>query len=260
MAKRREFEIALLAVLTAALPGCAGKSIWPSWSSSKSSSSSQSMEELTAKNSAATKPPSSFSNGMKKTSDSIVSALTIKPKVIPAKDPTALDGKPTKLGPEIYVSAARIHENRGDMDAASAQYKKALELAPKDVSALVGLARLHDRQGQFAEAETLYKKAAEANPKSPLVWNDLGLCYARQKRLPEATSTLSRAVQLQPNNAMYRNNVATVLVEQGRLDEAWTQLSAVNDPATAHYNMGYLLHQHKHDGKAGEHLEQALVA
>ena len=55
MAKRRDLEIALLAVLTASLPGCAGQSIMPSWlggKSAASNSSSKSLDDLSAQNAA----------------------------------------------------------------------------------------------------------------------------------------------------------------------------------------------------------------
>lgn len=259
MAKRRDLEVALLAVLTAALPGCAGKSILPSWSSGKSNSdaSAKNLDDLGAKNSSGSS--NSIGSGLKKTGSSISSALTIKPKVTPAEDPTSLNGKSPKLGPEIYISGARLRESRGDVTGAAEQYKKALEVAPKDTTALVGLARLHDRQGQFAEAEKLYVKASQADPKNALIYNDLGLCYARQKRLPESMATLQKATQHAPQNAMYRNNLAIVLVEAGRVDEAWAQLTALSKPADAHYNLGYLLHKHQQDELAAQHLQNALA-
>lgn len=258
MAKRREFEIALVAILSATLTGCAGKSILPSWSSKSSSAdSSQAVQEYAAKNSSSS---SSIGSGLKKTGSAISDALTIKPKVTPAEDATSLNSKPVKLGPDIYISGARVHETRGNHAAAADQYRKALELAPKDMGALVGLARLYDRQGQFADAEKLYKQASEVDPKSALVANDLGLCYARQKRLDEATVMLTKATELQPQNPMYRNNMATVLVEQGRIDEAWAQLAVVSEPAVAHYNLAFLLHKREHDELAAQHLQQALAA
>jgi tetratricopeptide (TPR) repeat protein len=117
---------------------------------------------------------------------------------------------------------------------------------------------LHDRQQEFAQAEKLYRQAAAVDPKSALVHNDLGLCYARQKRLGEAQQSLEVAVKLQPLNKMYRNNLATVLMESGRQEEAWTHLVAVNEPAVAHYNMAFLLHQRKQDDAAAQHLHSAL--
>lgn len=255
MVTRRDWEIALAAALAVSVTGCAGRSILNPWSgrSSTAGSAATSVEDL-AKHQP--KQPSA----LEKAADSIADALTIEPKVIPPTDPTSLSSKPKKLDAEVFVRAARIHESRGNFAAAEAQYKKGLEVEPNDQSALVGLARLYDRQEHFAEAEKLYKQATSIDPNSALVWNDLGLCYARQKRFDDAVATLNTAIRLQPQNKMYRNNAATVLMEAGRHDEAWSHLSAVSEPAVAHYNMAYLLHQRRHDQLAMQHLEMALAS
>lgn len=245
MAKRRDWEVLFLAAVMAAAPGCAGKSIFP-WSS-KSQNSSSAFEELAAKNAKANQP-------------SWTEKLAIKPKVIPAKDQTSLSTEPVQLSAEVFIRAARIHEGRGNFAEAKDQYQKAIEHEPKSTTAIIGLARLHDRQQEFAEAEQRYRQAAQMEPNSALVWNDLGLCFARQKRSDEAIEMLERAIKLQPHNKMYRNNLATVLVEVGRTDTAWAHLTAVNEPAVAHFNMGFLLHKQQQNDVAAQHLQMALQA
>lgn len=244
MAKRRDLQLAFLAALVAVSPGCAGKPILP-WS--RQSNQPASLDDLAAKNAAANKP-------------SWTERFAMKPKVIPAQDPTTLGGKAAKPSADVFIGAARIHEGRGNFDDAKIQYHKALEADKNNITALVSLARLHDRQQQFADAEKLYRQAAQFDPKSALVWNDLGLCYARQQRLDEAARNIEHAIKLQPTNKMYRNNLATVLVEAGRIEEAWSHLAAANEPAVAHYNMGYLLHKRQYTAQAVEHLELALAA
>lgn len=246
MAKRRDLEVAFLAALLAAAPGCAGKPVLP-WGSKSTPASPTSLDELTAKNNAANKP-------------SWTERFAMKPKVIPAEDQTSLNTKPPKIGSEVFIQGARMHESRGNFDQAKQQYLKAIDVEPKDVAPLIGLARLHDRQQNFIEAEKVYRQAAKLEPKNAMIWNDIGLCYARQKRLADATKSLDYAVKLQPQNKMYRNNLATVLVEAGKNDDAWAQLTAVNAPAVAHYNMAYLLSQRQRTPEAVEHLQLALQA
>jgi Flp pilus assembly protein TadD len=239
VAKRRDFELALLAALIA-VPGCAGKPLMP-WGADKPTR----LEELAARNAAPAKT-------------SWTEKLAIKPKVIPAEDQTSLSSKPKKLGADLFIQAARVHEGKGNVDDAKAQYAKALEVEPKNVSALVGLARLHDREQRFADAEKLYRQAAQLDPNNAVVWNDLGLCYARQQRIADAVKTLDQAIKLQPANKMYRNNMATVLVEAGRTDDAWAHLTAGNPPAVAHYNMACLLRKQQRTDVAVEHLHLAV--
>jgi tetratricopeptide (TPR) repeat protein len=174
-------------------------------------------------------------------------------------DPLRLDRAPKKVGPEVYVAAARLLENQGKIPEAEAQYQKALEASATDLNALVGLARLHDRQGRWQEAVSLYQKALKAHPTSGLLQNDLGLCYARQKQFEPSLLALRKAVELQPANSKYRNNLAAVLVETGQIDEAVKHLTVHNSPAVAHYNIGYLLEQRGRPADALRHCQQALA-
>jgi tetratricopeptide (TPR) repeat protein len=174
-------------------------------------------------------------------------------------DPLRLDNTPKKVGPEVYVAAARLLENQQRFAEAEEQYKKAIQAAPADMQAMVGLARLHDRQGRALQALELYQKAVQAHPQNALVYNDLGLSYARQRQIDKSLEALNKAVALQPDNGKYRNNLATILVEAGRIDEALRQLTVTNSQAVAHYNVGFLLQQKGQTQEAMRHLQQAAA-
>src|SRR5262249_15268920 len=89
----------------------------------------------------------------KKTTASLTGASTVKPKTeVPEDDPVHLGKLPRRIGPEVYVGAARLLENQGKFGEAEDKYRDALKASPDDLNALVGLARLHDRQGQSQKA------------------------------------------------------------------------------------------------------------
>ena len=201
-----------------------------------------------------------FSSAWTKTSAAVGSALTIKPRVEAPEDATSLNSTPKKFTPELYIAHARVLENQGKLDEAAQNYKQALKVGPGNVTTLVSLARLQDRQAKTTDAIETYRKALKADPQNALVYNDLGLCYARQKDTAQSLTNLNKAVELQPSNAKYRNNLAAVLIEAGRTDDAYAQLAAVNTPAVAHYNLGYLLHQRGQSEAAAIQMQQALAA
>lgn len=193
-------------------------------------------------------------------SAAVTGALTAKPKVdYPTDDPLRLDNRPDKIGPEVYVSAARLLENQGKFLEAEEKYREALRAAPADLSSLVGMARLYDRQGQSQKAIDLYLKAAQAHPTEALIQNDLGLCYRRQRALDKSVVALQRAVQLQPDNAKYHNNLAAALVDAGRTDEALQALTVLNTPAVAHFNLAHMLDQKSQRNQAVQHLQRAVA-
>lgn len=200
----------------------------------------------------------SFTAAYRKAKDAVADALTIKPKVIPADDPIRLDSDPGKIDSELYRQTALMLEARGNAAAAIEQYRQAIEAEPKEPANYVALARLYDRQGQFDEATTQYRQAIQIDGSCGTAWNDLGLCLARQGKFTEATEAMRQAVQITPDKPLYRNNLATVLVQAGSTEEAFRQLIAVHDPATAHYNVAYLLYQQGQTEPAKQHLYQAL--
>ena len=172
-------------------------------------------------------------------------------------DPLALS-TPSNPTPEFHLTTGQMYEASGDNAGAIAQYEKALALDANNLKARIVLARLYDRQGDLNRAIAEYQRAAAAHPESGLVHNDLGLFYARHKQIPQSVQELEIAIKTEPANQMYRNNIATVLIEMGREDEAFEHLAAVNPPAVAHYNFGYLLHKRGRNDAATRELQTAL--
>jgi tetratricopeptide (TPR) repeat protein len=196
----------------------------------------------------------------KKTTAAVTGAAGAKtPLPAPEDDPLRLDRLPKRIGPEVYVGAARLLENQGKIEGAEGKYLEALQASPDDLSALVGLARLYDRAGQGAKAIDTYQLARKAHPTSSLVCNDLGLCYRRQKQLEKSLAAFRQAIELQPDNAKYRNNLAAALVEADRDDEALRALTEVSPPAVAEYNLAYLLQERGRPGDAITHLQRAVA-
>jgi Tfp pilus assembly protein PilF len=226
------------------LAGCASSPpVGPSMGPTPAIAPASTMEKMT----------SAVGAGAKK----MTSWMTPEPKVVSAKDPISLENRSPKAGPDIYVSLARIHESKGNFPAATAQYQKALEIDPKDLSAHLGLAHLLDRQNKLTEATSQYETAVRLHPKSAAAHNDLGLCYARRGMYDRAAESLRQACAIEPTRPLYRNNLATILVEHGRSDEALREMLAVHEPATAHYNLGYLLQQKGQNQQAARHFAEA---
>ncbi|HEY2415026.1 MAG TPA: tetratricopeptide repeat protein [Pirellulaceae bacterium] len=197
----------------------------------------------------------------KKATASLTGANTVKPKAeIPEDDPVHLGKLPRRIGPEVYVGAARMLENQGKFPEAEEKYQEALKVSPGDLNALVGLARLYDRQGQSPKAIDVYQKAAKAYPTNSLIANDIGLCYRRQRQVENSIAAFRKAVELTPDNAKYRNNLAAALLDGGKENEAFEQMSVANPPAVAHYNLAYLLSERGQRAGAITHLQQALTA
>jgi tetratricopeptide (TPR) repeat protein len=60
--------------------------------------------------------------------------------------------------------------NLGRLPDAKAQFEKVLRVAPRHVSALIGMGILARTEGRFDDARALLNRALEANPKNPVAW------------------------------------------------------------------------------------------
>jgi Flp pilus assembly protein TadD len=162
-----------------------------------------------------------------------------------------------KAGPGVFVAMAQLHERNERYDDAEAQFKKALDLDPNHLGALMGYARMQDRRNNLEQATKLYQRAAKRYPKNPSVHNDLGLCYHRRGQFDQATRSLKRAIELDGKNKLYHDNLASVYVDQGKTKEALAELVTAHGDAIGHYNLGFLLEQKQSHDKALVHFRKA---
>jgi Tfp pilus assembly protein PilF len=151
-----------------------------------------------------------------------------------------------------------LDESQGNYAKALDSYSKALELEPKNASALLSMARLYERQQEKDKAVDFYRKAALSAPNDAAIFADLGSLQARSGNLTEARTELQKAVNLDPKSTSYRSALAGVLLDSGNSEAAMTELQQVNSPAMANYQMAYLHFARKNVPATQQYLGSAL--
>jgi len=91
---------------------------------------------------------------------------------------------------EGYFSRAKLAEKKNEYDAAEAQLRRAVEVAPREVGHVIALAKFLAKQGRSEESDAVFAKAERLAPQSPKVW------YARADTLIKQKRNLSEARQL----------------------------------------------------------------
>lgn len=149
-----------------------------------------------------------------------------------------------KYVPAIAKQAAAEGEEafrRKDYDRARKAYRKALDLAPDNLVALINLGVIEFYAGNNEEAEKLLKRSVQLKLDAAPAWLTMGIIYMEQNRLDEALAALTQATLLDPRNARARNYLGVVVGRKGWLDGAQSELrKAVEiDPSysDAHYNL-----------------------
>jgi Flp pilus assembly protein TadD len=107
--------------------------------------------------------------------------------------------EPLKLGIE--------HFNRGHFGLAQRYFQDAVEKAPKDVTAWVGLAASYDRIGRFDLADRAYASAIRLTGETAEILNNLGYSYMLRGKLESARKKFAKAYALDPSNPRIVNNL-----------------------------------------------------
>ena len=99
------------------------------------------------------------------------------------------------------------HFNRGNFGTAERYFRDAVEKAPKDASAWIGLAASEDRLGRFDLADQDYAQAVRLNGETTALLNNRGYSNMLRGNLVAARRDFLRAYQREPNNPIIVNNL-----------------------------------------------------
>jgi Tfp pilus assembly protein PilF len=105
-----------------------------------------------------------------------------------------------------------------------AQYRRGLELAPRDGFFLNELGLIAARAGRHAEALALMERLRDALPHEPAAWTNLASVQTMAGQLDAATYTTRHALALQPDYGDAHRVLAQIFVGRGRLSDARAEL------------------------------------
>ncbi|MEI6775866.1 MAG: CheR family methyltransferase [Chloroflexales bacterium] len=97
--------------------------------------------------------------------------------------------------PQILALAARAHANRGDLDLAAAEARRALDLDPLTTEAHLLIGMIYARQGQPVEAIRQLERARYLDTTAPLISFHLAECYRQISRREAALREYRNTIQ-----------------------------------------------------------------
>jgi Flp pilus assembly protein TadD len=107
--------------------------------------------------------------------------------------------EPLRLATEYFT--------RGQYGIAQRYYRDAVEKAPKDVTAWIGLAASYDRLRRFDLADQAYTQAIKLTGETVQILNNQGYSYMLRGDLTRARLKFQKAYQLDPTNPTVINNL-----------------------------------------------------
>jgi Flp pilus assembly protein TadD len=122
--------------------------------------------------------------------------------------------------PEFHASddalrAGKVHFRNGSWGLAEENFRRAVELAPRDAEAWVGLAASYDRLRRFDLADRAYANAVQLVGHNTVILNNLGYSNLLRGNIQEARRHFLLAHEKDPANPYIMNNLE-LLDESGK--------------------------------------------
>lgn len=105
------------------------------------------------------------------------------------------------------LAEAKNQFGEGNYGRAQQFYQRAVELAPNDAEAWLGLAASYDRIRRFDLADRAYRQVAGLIGNRPEFYNNLGYSHLLRGNLPKARDYFLKAYELDPANPTIANNL-----------------------------------------------------
>ena len=116
---------------------------------------------------------------------------------------------------DAHLGMATVEARSGNRPSAAGHYRKALDVDPRNPTALAGLAALAD-YGRAEGLESRLREDIARNPASGALHFALGNMFASQSRWHEAQAEYFEARRLEPDNADIAYNLAVSLDHLGQ--------------------------------------------
>jgi Flp pilus assembly protein TadD len=182
------------------------------------------------------------------------------------RDSVALWSHVVRVSPdELDARAQRgaALEARGDLDAATAEYRRILDHAPDYGPALISLGMLQIQRGRFDDAVQLFRHVCRLSPRDPNFAYQLGLAEKGAGHLDLAEARFRSVLDLRPDDVPARVQLGTVLVMTGKPDEGMRLVRQAVELAPSepgpHFGLAMIqIHLHGPDAEAMGHLAEAV--
>lgn len=163
----------------------------------------------------------------------------------------------------LYLQLGMAHQLNGDLPRAILAFRRASQISPESLEAMLRTAYAYEVSGQPKEAITAYRQALTLNPNTPIAMNNLAYLLAENGGdLDEALKLAQTALQQVPQQKFIADTVGWVFLKKNDLASAVQIFNGLvrkyPEEAAFRYHLGAgLLQQGDRNGARSE-LQAAL--
>lgn len=145
------------------------------------------------------------------------------------------------------------------LDNARKGYQKALQQAPKNKAAMLGMAQFYAKTNDREKAVEQYKKCLTQHPEAEIA-HEVAIVHARWKDWHGAVAWADYTLKIDPENRSVKKTKGFCQAFAGQWDEAFSTLSQIMPEAQARHNLAGMLDQMGHTDKCKMQLQLAVKA
>ena len=161
-----------------------------------------------------------------------------------------------------YKRSAQVFEANGKIEEAMSEYRKALQINPKDAASLYNLALLLLQENDIQEASRLYREAVVLDPTYATAYNNWGPVYGDLGQWEKAEDEFEKMFLLDPENAETLCGLGDVHRSRKKFPQAlfYYEKALAKNPtlARAYEGQGYLYFAQRKWDQALSAFESAL--
>ena len=161
----------------------------------------------------------------------------------------------------VRLAHGLLNETAGQYEKALEDYRRAQDLEPRNVDALLDIAGVYDKSDMPGKAVEAYKQAIELDPGYFWPYEVQGVFFYNRGRYPEAAEQFRKVIERAPGMFRAYSNLGATLMDLGKFDEAEAALMAslkLRETAPALNNMGATRAYQRRDAEAVDYYERAI--
>lgn len=148
------------------------------------------------------------------------------------RDPNSYEGHKLEGDMALFEAitdskSGAIDNAKRQLETAAAEYRRAIAVAPKELSPQLSLARTLMYLGKNDDAERLYRSILERDKSNTTTYTELYQLYARQRRASDAEALLKRAIETNPKNDEFPRMLAGFYHDVNRPTDMAKELDAI---------------------------------